>query len=95
MVYTLFFVFIHVASEPAVKELKFATDPGTQKIWTHWYRLQIQGTEMFVMISQGQVGVEVGKDVDIAKYSKQLGHKCCAYSYVIQAHCWQLYYFLL
>ena len=76
------FVFIHVAQEPAVKELKFATDPGTQKIWAHWYRLQIEGTQMFVMISQGQVGVEVGKDEDIAKYSKQLDHKCCASSYI-------------
>ena len=76
------FVFIYVAQEPAVKELRFATDPGTQKIWTHWYRLQIQGTQMFVMISQGQVGVEVGKNEDIPKYSKPLDHICCSSSYI-------------
>ena len=60
------------AKEPAVRELKFAQDPGSQKIWSHWYKLQIPGTQMFMTMSGGQVRTEVCKCDDAKKYSKSI-----------------------
>ena len=38
--------------------------------FSHWYRLQIPGTQLYLVIKQGQVQTDVAKTEDMKSYSK-------------------------
>ena len=54
---------------PEVRELKFERDKGHMKLFQHWYRIQIDGTQMYLIISGGEIRVQVASG-DPKDYSK-------------------------
>lgn len=60
---------------PEVRELRLDRDKGNTKLFDHWYRIQIDGTQLFLIISDGEIRVQVASG-DLKDYNICVRSKC-------------------